>query len=119
MLRLRRLEALGLRSGSVGQKKRVVGARESPLSLRHARAGRTVDESRTEMLDVVMPNDANPLSNILGGKVMHLIDIAGAVAAGEPPMSAFQRLKIPAPFRRRAGSGGILAYAGFHRYPFP
>lgn len=27
-----------------------------------------------------MPNDANPLGFILGGKVMHLIDIAGAIA---------------------------------------
>lgn len=33
------------------------------------------------MLEVVLPNDASPLGNILGGKVMHLIDIAGAVAA--------------------------------------
>jgi acyl-CoA hydrolase len=33
------------------------------------------------MLEVVLPNDANPLGHILGGKVMHLIDIAGAVAA--------------------------------------
>jgi len=43
--------------------------------------GRTVAESKTEMLEVVLPNDANPLGNILGGKVMHLIDIAGAIAA--------------------------------------
>ncbi len=42
---------------------------------------RTVAESKTEMLEVVLPNDANQLGNILGGKVMHLIDIAGAVAA--------------------------------------
>jgi acyl-CoA hydrolase len=43
--------------------------------------GKTVGESKTEMLEVVLPDDANPLGNILGGKVMHLIDIAGAVAA--------------------------------------
>jgi acyl-CoA hydrolase len=43
--------------------------------------GKTVDESRVEMVEVVLPNDANPLGNILGGKVMHLIDIAGAIAA--------------------------------------
>jgi acyl-CoA hydrolase len=43
--------------------------------------GRTVAESKAEMLEVVLPNDANPLGNILGGKVMHLIDIAGAIAA--------------------------------------
>jgi acyl-CoA hydrolase len=37
-------------------------------------------DSATEMLQVVLPNDANPLGFILGGTVMHLIDIAGAVA---------------------------------------
>jgi acyl-CoA hydrolase len=43
--------------------------------------GKTVDESATETVEVVLPNDANPLGNLLGGKVMHLIDIAGAIAA--------------------------------------
>jgi acyl-CoA hydrolase len=43
--------------------------------------GKTVAESATEMVEVVLPNDANPLGNILGGTVMHLIDIAGAIAA--------------------------------------
>src|SRR5918995_1989490 len=38
------------------------------------------DESATEMVQVVLPNDANPLGFILGGTVMHLIDIAGAIA---------------------------------------
>ena len=38
-------------------------------------------ESMTEMVQVVLPNDANPLGFILGGTVMHLIDIAGAIAA--------------------------------------
>ena len=38
-------------------------------------------ESRSEMVQVVLPNDANPLGFILGGTVMHLIDIAGAIAA--------------------------------------
>src|SRR5688500_14484561 len=37
-------------------------------------------ESATEMVQVVLPNDANPLGFILGGTVMHLIDIAGAIA---------------------------------------
>ncbi len=40
-----------------------------------------VSASRAEMLEVVLPNDANPLGFILGGRVMHLIDIAGAIAA--------------------------------------
>lgn len=37
-------------------------------------------ESATELVQVVLPNDANPLGFILGGTVMHLIDIAGAIA---------------------------------------
>lgn len=45
------------------------------------RNGKTIGESRVEMVEVVLPNDANPLGNILGGKVMHLIDIAGAIVA--------------------------------------
>ena len=32
------------------------------------------------MVQVVLPNDANPLGYILGGTVMHLLDIAGAIA---------------------------------------
>ena len=37
-------------------------------------------DSFTEMVQVVLPNDANPLGFILGGTVMHLIDITGAIA---------------------------------------
>jgi acyl-CoA hydrolase len=37
-------------------------------------------DSQTETVQVVLPNDANPLGYILGGTVMHLIDIAGAIA---------------------------------------
>jgi acyl-CoA hydrolase len=36
--------------------------------------------SFTELVQVVLPNDANPLGFILGGTVMHLIDITGAIA---------------------------------------
>ena len=39
------------------------------------------DESATRMVQAVLPNDANPLGYILGGTVMHLIDMAGAIAA--------------------------------------
>jgi acyl-CoA hydrolase len=41
---------------------------------------KTPAESQTEMVQAVLPNDANPLGFILGGTVMHLIDIAGAIA---------------------------------------
>jgi acyl-CoA hydrolase len=44
-------------------------------------APKRAEESATEMVQVVLPNDANPLGFILGGTVMHLIDIAGAIAS--------------------------------------
>ena len=43
-------------------------------------APKRASESQTEMVQVVLPNDTNPLGFILGGTVMHLIDIAGAIA---------------------------------------
>jgi acyl-CoA hydrolase len=45
------------------------------------RMGKPVSASRTEMVEVVLPQDANVLGNILGGRVMHLMDIAAAIAA--------------------------------------
>jgi acyl-CoA hydrolase len=42
---------------------------------------RTVSESQSEMAEIVLPNDANPLGALLGGRLMHWIDVAGALAA--------------------------------------
>ncbi len=44
-------------------------------------APKPASESATEMVEVVLPNDANPMGFMLGGAVMHLIDLAGAIAA--------------------------------------
>lgn len=43
--------------------------------------GKTVRESLSEYSELALPNDANGLGNVLGGKVMHLVDLAGAMAA--------------------------------------
>jgi acyl-CoA hydrolase len=53
------------------------GQRQGPGGL----SPRTVNESQSQMAEEVLPNDANPLGTLLGGKLMHLIDIAGAMAA--------------------------------------
>ena len=42
---------------------------------------KTVRNSQVEMIEIVFPNDANPLGNIFGGRVMQLIDIIGSVSA--------------------------------------
>ena len=40
-----------------------------------------VSASRSEYSEFALPNDANGLGTVLGGKVMHLVDLAGAMAA--------------------------------------
>src|SRR5579863_10414598 len=42
---------------------------------------RTVSSTQSEMTEVVLPNDANTLGNLLGGRLMHFIDLTGAIAA--------------------------------------
>jgi len=44
-------------------------------------AGRFVRESVSEYSEFALPTDANTLGNVLGGKVMHLVDLAAALAA--------------------------------------
>jgi acyl-CoA hydrolase len=41
---------------------------------------RPVSESQSEMIHMVLPNDANPSGSLLGGTLMHWIDMAGALA---------------------------------------
>ncbi len=38
-------------------------------------------ESMVEMTELVLPNDTNLLGNLLGGRLMHMVDVAGAIAA--------------------------------------
>ena len=43
--------------------------------------GSPVRLSYSEYSELALPNDSNSLGNLLGGKVMHLVDLAGAMAA--------------------------------------
>lgn len=47
----------------------------------HNPAPRRVGESESKLTEFVLPNDANPLGSLLGGRLMHWIDIVGAIAA--------------------------------------
>jgi acyl-CoA hydrolase len=51
------------------------------MNERHDLAPRPVRESQSEMNEIVLPNDANPIGSLLGGRLMHWIDLAGALAA--------------------------------------
>lgn len=44
-------------------------------------SGKPVRESVSEYAEMALPNDVNPLGHVLGGKVMHLVDLTGAMAA--------------------------------------
>src|SRR5437016_14605925 len=43
--------------------------------------GKPVSASRSEMTEIVLPAQTNPLGKLLGGQVMHLVDMAAALAA--------------------------------------
>jgi len=43
--------------------------------------GKPVRESISEYSELALPNDANGLGNVLGGTVMHLVDLCAAMAA--------------------------------------
>jgi acyl-CoA hydrolase len=47
----------------------------------HSLPVRSVAESRSEMTELILPNDTNTLGNLLGGRLMHFIDLVGAMAA--------------------------------------
>jgi acyl-CoA hydrolase len=42
---------------------------------------KTMKESHVTMIELVLPNDTNILKNLLGGRLMHWMDIAAAMAA--------------------------------------
>src|SRR5215469_17314692 len=42
---------------------------------------RKAAESQSEMTELILPNDTNTLGNLLGGRLMHFIDLVGAMAA--------------------------------------
>ena len=42
-----------------------------------------ISESKTVMTEMIMPNDTNPIGNLMGGNLMRWMDIAGGICAGK------------------------------------
>jgi acyl-CoA hydrolase len=42
-----------------------------------------VADSRTIMTELVMPNDTNPMGNLMGGNLLHWMDMVSGVCAGK------------------------------------
>lgn len=70
---------------------------------------RPVSASKVEMTEIVFPNDANPLGNVMGGRVMHWIDICAAVAAGRHARTPVVTASVDQiDFHRPVRVGGVL-----------
>ena len=54
---------------------------KSEMSGDLALKGKPVNASRSEMTEIVLPAQTNPLGKLLGGQVMHLVDMVAAMAA--------------------------------------
>ncbi|HMD08149.1 MAG TPA: acyl-CoA thioesterase [Candidatus Acidoferrum sp.] len=54
---------------------------KSEMNWEVALKGKLVSASRSEMTEIVLPAQTNPLGKLLGGQVMHLVDMVAAMAA--------------------------------------
>ena len=77
--------------------------------------GKPVSASISEYSELALPTDANGLGNVLGGKVMHLVDLAGAMAA----MRHARKPVVTASFDHMNFLHPIPASAGLTDSPFP
>ncbi len=57
------------------------GSSSSASSSKAAPLARSVASTQSEMTEIVLPNDTNTLGDLLGGRLMHFIDLTGAMAA--------------------------------------
>lgn len=71
--------------------------------------GKTPSISQVEMTELVLPNDTNTLGNLLGGRLMHWIDIAGAMAASRHSNTAVATAAVDSlDFRHPARMGEMV-----------
>jgi acyl-CoA hydrolase len=65
--------------------------------------------SAVEMTELVLPNDTNILGNLLGGRMMHWMDIAGAMAATRHSNKAVATIAVDSlDFRHPVRMGEIV-----------
>jgi len=65
--------------------------------------------SQVEMTELVLPNDTNSLGNLLGGRLMHWIDVAGAIAASRHSNKTVATVAVDSlDFRHPARMGEVV-----------
>ncbi len=80
---------------------------------------KSVTDSQSEMTQIVLPNDTNILGNLLGGTLMHWIDLIGAIVANrhcrKPIVTAsMERINFlnPIPLGHLVILKGLIQYTG-------
>ncbi len=75
---------------------------------------KTRADSLTTMTELVLPNDTNILGNLLGGRLLHWIDIAGALAATRHAESLVATVLMNAvEFKHPIKLGNIVALTSY------
>ena len=70
---------------------------------------KNVNESLVTMTELILPNDTNLMGNLLGGRLMHWIDIAGAMAASRHSNKVVATIEVDKlEFRKPIKVGEIL-----------
>ena len=73
------------------------------------RKGKPVSMSRSEMTEMVLPSETNPLGKLLGGHIMHLVDIVAAMAAHRHSNSLVMTVSVDyLDFRNSVSVGEIV-----------
>ncbi|MDR1558262.1 MAG: acyl-CoA thioesterase [Clostridiales bacterium] len=76
--------------------------------------GKTRERSLSVMTELVLPNDGNLLGNLLGGRLLHWIDIAGALAASRHSGGAVATIRMdPVEFKHPIHVGGIVSFTSY------
>lgn len=68
-----------------------------------------VNESRTTMTEMVMPNDTNPLGNLMGGNLMRWMDIVASICAAKHSESYVVTVSVDhVSFKRPINVGDVV-----------
>ena len=71
--------------------------------------GKKISESKTIMTEMIMPNDTNPLHNLMGGNLLRWMDIAAGVCAGRHCEAHVVTASVDhVSFQKPIGSGDVI-----------
>src|SRR6056297_555463 len=74
---------------------------------------KTVSASRVRMNEMVMPNDTNPLGNLMGGRLLQWMDVCSAISAQRHSNQSVVTISVDSvEFKRAIKLGEVVAIEG-------